>query len=434
MEQYPEEKVAEALASLDLKGRTVLAACSGGSDSVFLLVTLSLLSARFSYSLSALTVNHRLRSDAESSGDADFVENLCKALDPPVACVRKDLVEGEVAREAESRGMGIEEAARHLRYRFFEQSARDLGAVRVMTGHNRNDRLETMLMRFLEGSGGASLSGIARERGVFFRPLLDIDHATMQRWLSAHGFSWREDSTNDDDRYFRNRVRHHLVPLLDAQFPGWDTGVLSAAKRAGFDERLCRSLIAIEWSREASCVRCDAEGFLSMQCAVRLRFLRDGLVALGSRRRVSAGYLERIAEEREPRRIAGAGLVFRREGNFFLWEPDIVQNTKSGYLVYIRSCGKYTVPFGTISVSAADNAVYIDGCPGRFTLPLTIRTRAPGDTVKASDGKRKTLKKLMNEWAVRDADRDFLPLVEENGQIRAVWGSALGYPDWLVQI
>ena len=295
MEQYPEEKVAEALASLDLKGRTVLAACSGGSDSVFLLVTLSRFSARFGYSLSALTVNHRIRSDAESSGDADFVENLCKSLDPPVACVRKDLAEGEVAREAESRGMGIEEAARHLRYRFFEQSARDLGAVRVMTGHNRNDRLETMLMRFLEGSGGASLSGIARERGVFFRPLLDIDHATMQRWLSAHGFSWREDLTNADDRYFRNRVRHHLVPLLDAQFPGWDTGVLSAAKRAGFDERLCRSLIAIEWSREASRVRCDAEGFLSMQCAVRLRFLRDGLVALGSRRRVSAGYLEPVS-------------------------------------------------------------------------------------------------------------------------------------------
>jgi len=110
-----------------------------------------------------------------------------------------------------------------------------------------------------------------------------------------------------------------------------------------------------------------------------------------------------------------------------------VQNSKSGYLVYIRACGAYSMPFGTISVFPDGNSVYIDRCPGRFSLPLTIRTRQAGDTVLTADGKQKTLKKLMNEWSVRETDRDLLPLVEERGTIRAVWGGALGYPDWFVQ-
>ena len=111
-----------------------------------------------------------------------------------------------------------------------------------------------------------------------------------------------------------------------------------------------------------------------------------------------------------------------------------MQNDKSGYLVYIRSCGAYSAPFGDISVLQAGISVYIDRCPGTFTLPLTVRSRQAGDTVRTADGKQKTLKKLMNEWSVRESDRDLLPVIEENGKIRAVWGSALGYPDWFVQI
>jgi tRNA(Ile)-lysidine synthase len=279
---------------------------------------------------------------------------------------------------------------------------------------------------------------------------LDLSHAEMTEWLGANGYSWREDATNGDARYYRNRVRNHLVPVLDSFFPGWETGVLSAATRSALDDDLCHSLMDAHWERvegvtdtgsEDCGIRCESAAFLSLHPAVRLRFLRDGLALLSPKHRVPSGYLERIAAldtglaaRGECVRISGSGLSFEGSGTFFFWKPDIVQNDKSGYLVYIRSCGAYSAPFGDISVLQAGISVYIDRCPGQFTLPLTVRSRQAGDTVQAADGKQKTLKKLMNEWSVRESDRDLLPVIEENGKIRAVWGGALGYPDWFVQI
>ncbi|HNY16620.1 MAG TPA: tRNA lysidine(34) synthetase TilS [Treponemataceae bacterium] len=461
MNRDPIETVAAALGSLELRGKTILVACSGGADSTFLLMALRRLQGRFGFDLAAITVNHRIRSEAESSGDSRFVEDFAASLDPAVRCVRKDLAVGEVERAAKERGKGIEEAARHLRYQAFADAAGELKASWVMTGHNRNDRAETVLMRFLSGSGGSALSGIARERGIYFRPLLELSHAEMAEWLAAHGISWREDATNADARYFRNRIRLHLVPLLDSFFPGWETGILSAASRSALDDALCKSLVTARWERSGDGISCPVGAFLSMHPAVRLRFLSEGLSLLAPGHRVPSGYLDRIAHigefagdvgasdggargdtspaESRPggilpaSTIAGSGLVFSRSGDSFFWKPDIVQNSKSGYLVYIRACGAYSMPFGTISVFPDGNSVYIDRCPGRFSLPLTIRTRQAGDTVLTADGKQKTLKKLMNEWSVRETDRDLLPLVEERGTIRAVWGGALGYPDWFVQ-
>jgi tRNA(Ile)-lysidine synthase len=447
MKRDPVDTLAAALESEGIAGKTVIAACSGGADSTFLLVALSRLRARFGFTLVALTVNHRIRNEAESGADASFVENLANALDPPVECARVDLAAGEVAAVARERGKGIEEAARFLRYRAFADVARARGAARVMTAHNRDDRAETVLMRFLSGASGSALAGIARERGIYLRPLLGISHAEMTAWLGENGVSWREDSTNADDRYLRNRVRRRLVPLLDEAFQGWETGVLGSAARAALDDDLCRSLITARWDRVSTGISCDARAFLSMHPAVRLRFLSDGLILLAPRHRVPSGYLERIAnigeEDLAPRaeepdgsgrKLDGSGFSFTRSGDRYFWKPDIVQNTKSGYLVYIRSSGAYSLPFGTISVFSEGKSVYIDRCPGSFRFPLTIRTRQIGDTVATASGKRKTLKKLMNEWSVRKSDRDLLPLVETDGAIRAVWGGALGYPDWFVQI
>lgn len=440
MNRDPVETVAAALGSLELRGKTILVACSGGADSTFLLMALRTLQSRFGFDLAAITVNHRIRSEAESSGDSRFVEDLAASLEPAVRCVRKDLAKGEVERAAQERGKGIEEAARHLRYQAFSDAAGELNASWVMTGHNRNDRAETVLMRFLSGSGGSALSGIARERGIYFRPLLELSHAEMAEWLAAHGISWREDATNADARYYRNRIRLHLVPLLDSFFPGWETGILSAAARSALDDALCKSLVTARWERSGDGIACPVSAFLAMHPAVRLRFLSEGLTLLAPGHRVPSGYLDRIAHIGEPSggglslsTIAGSGLVFSQVDGSFFWKPDIVQNSKSGYLVYIRACGAYSMPFGTISVFPDGNSVYIDRCPGRFSLPLTIRTRQAGDTVLTADGKQKTLKKLMNEWSVRETDRDLLPLVEERGMIRAVWGGALGYPDWFVQ-
>jgi tRNA(Ile)-lysidine synthetase, N-terminal domain/tRNA(Ile)-lysidine synthetase, C-terminal domain len=444
MKQDPESKVAAFLEeyAFPVGERHLLAAVSGGSDSVSLLCLLHRLSPILRFRLSAVTVSHLIRSPAESGGDARFVAALCAGLEPPVPCTVAELAPGEVARTAAERGRGIEDAARHLRYLQFERAADEARADFILTGHTLNDQLETVLMRFLQGSGGSAAAGIAPRRGRYLRPLLGCERGELEAWLKGAGFSWRTDATNADTAYLRNRIRLALVPCLDRVVPGWESGVLASAEKAHDDDDLVRSLPCPSWVRTGDGIECESALFAALHPALRRRFLLDGLNLLGVGSRVSWGYLKRIVREVEPegnpdagtnRVIAGSGLVFRREGKRLFWGTDIVQNTKSGYLVYIASCGRYRLPCGTILVSGEPGAVYLDDYLGPFSLPLVIRSRNPGDTVRMAGGRQKTLKKLMNDWSVPEAVRSSVPVVEEAGIVRAVYGTPFGLPDWFVQ-
>lgn len=442
----PEMTVQKTLDSLNLdsplRDSAILAAVSGGADSVALVALLHRLAPMYGYRLSVITVDHLIRSAEESSLDARFVADLCLSLEPPVPCHTVTLDSGEVSRVAADRGRGVEEAARYLRYRHFDRVADLVGARWIMTGHTRNDQLETILMRFLQGSGGSALAGIAPRRGRFVRPLLDIGRPELVAWLTANGLSWREDATNESDQYLRNRIRRRLVPALDAAVPGWESGVAATASRALQDDDLCRGMVTLRWTRSGEGLECRTADFAALHPALRLRFLQSGLNLLGVDRRVPYGLLDRIVQtpERwpaagsEPFLISGSGLCFRKEGEALFWSPDIVQNTKSGYLIYIRSCGTFRVPFGTLTVSGTDGNVFLDGRLGPFRLPLTVRSRAAGDFVGAAGGKRKTLKKLMNDWSVPESDRNLLPVIEHAGSVLAVYGHPFGYPDWYVHI
>ena len=468
MGQNPEGRLAAVLDSLgNFSGRTILVAVSGGADSVALLVMLHRLAGRYGYGLHAVTVNHRIRSESESGGDAAFVQNLCASLEPPVPCTLVEFAQGEVADLAAKRGRGIEEAARHLRYRAIERVANSLVPldgrgveipVIIMTAHNRNDRNETMLMRFLQGASGHSLAGIAPVRGRFVRPLLDCTHAELRVYLDSRGIGWREDATNADSRYLRNRIRRSLVPVLDREFPGWETGMSSGADKASLDEDLSRSLVTASgaaWSRDVDGkIRCPVSAYFALHPAARLRFLRDGLDLLASAvsaplsgrnaGRVPGGYLLSLAKlpspdtvsgsaHVQPREFSGGGLSFVIRRDSVFWGPDIVQNTKSGYLVCICLVGTYRLPFGELTVTGDGNRVFLDGRCGPFSLPLIIRSRTGGDTVRTANGGQKTLKKLMNDWSVPENVRNLVPLIEQDGELRAVYGSPLGYPDWYVR-
>jgi len=417
-----------------ISGKTVIVAVSGGADSMALLCLLHRLSPLRSFALHAVTVNHRIRPEAESMGDALFVESFCASLSPPVPCTLVSLVPGEVELTAHNRRRGIEEAARSLRYSILEETANKLGALCIMTAHNRNDQNETILMRFMQGAGGSSLAGIKPHRGKYLRPLLDVTHGELVAYLSARNIAWKEDATNKDVSFLRNRIRSRLVPVFDRFFTGWETGIRSFADKSLLDDDLCRSLISADWVRDGERVRCILADYKKMHPAVRLRFLNDGLRLLEVDHRVSGGFLLRLANESiaEKLCIAGSRLLFTIEGNSVFFGLDIVQNTKSGYLVYIVSSGTYRLPFGSLDVAGEDGSVFIDRRLGPFTLPLIVRSRTGGDSIKTADGRQKTIKKLMNDWAIPESDRDLVPLVEQDGEIRALYGNPLGYSDWYV--
>lgn len=432
--QSTQDRVRSSLASLPgLRGSAVIVACSGGADSVALLVLLARLAPEFGYRLSILTVDHGIRPEDESAGDARFVESLASGLEPPVPCEIVELGRGAVEREAARRGRGIEEAARALRYRAIDERASALGAPYVFLGHTRTDQLETLLMRVLQGS--VSATGIAARRGRIVRPLLGVSRAEIVAFLEGAGVPWREDRTNADTRFLRNRIRHHLVPTLDRDFPGWGRALLRAAEKARVDEAYIASRPLPEWAPAGDdAIRVDGGKFDRLHPALRLRLLHRGLGLLAVDRRVPYPLLARMSLlSPDTGRVSGSGLTLERRGGGVFFRADIVQKRKSGYLVYIVENGAYALPFGEITVTGNAGETRLDGALGPFSLPIVVRSRVAGDSVETADGGSKSVKKLMNDWSVDERDRPLVPIVEEAGRVRAVYGSRLGYPDWYVR-
>jgi tRNA(Ile)-lysidine synthase len=189
-------------------GETVLVGLSGGPDSVCLLSVLNALKDEFRLSLFALYIDHGLRPD-EFPGEVDFCRRLAEGMNIPFETLSVD-----VRGLSESRGIGIQEAARMLRYEAFEQKAILHKTDRIATGHHRDDQAETVLLRLLRGSGMRGLSGIPPVRGKVIRPLIDLRREEIMNYLRERGLSFLQDSSNLSPKYLRNRIRQELIPFL----------------------------------------------------------------------------------------------------------------------------------------------------------------------------------------------------------------------------
>lgn len=221
-----ETKLATAWPPADWAEVTVVAAVSGGCDSVALLRALSALKTGVGR-LGAAHLNHQLRPEADD--DERFVVDLCRRLDVPCEVGRV-----AVDRLAAESGDGIEAAARAARYDFLEQTAGRLGARFIVTAHTADDQAETILHRIIRGTGVRGLSGMARVRplghATLIRPLLGVRRAELQAYLDALGQPYCHDRSNADPRFTRNRIRHEVMPLLRGQF---NSGVTEALLRLG---------------------------------------------------------------------------------------------------------------------------------------------------------------------------------------------------------
>jgi tRNA(Ile)-lysidine synthase len=225
-----EETVFESLKAAAVKeGDVLLAAVSGGADSTALLAAAAALrgGACCRFRLNVLHVDHALRGD-ESRADAEAVVGLCESLDVPCRVVTA--AEGLIEREARRGGRGVEAAARDIRHAARRDEAERLGACLILIAHTRNDALESTLLRILRGAGPAGLAAMPERKGRILRPLLKLDRNEIYAYLREHGITWREDSSNSDERYLRNRIRLRLVPLLDEHFPDWRKAIAALAE------------------------------------------------------------------------------------------------------------------------------------------------------------------------------------------------------------
>ena len=239
----------------------ILVGVSGGADSVCLLVMLSKLSKEINFDLIAVHVHHGIREDADD--DAAYVEELCKKLDVPFFIKKVDM-----AGYAKEMGLSPEEAGRKLRYQAFEDvideasetdksDGRSRECYKIAVAHNNNDRAETMLFNLFRGSGLRGLGSIRPVRDNIIRPLLCLERAEIESYLNQGKIAYCIDSTNEDDTYTRNKIRHHILPFAEEQICNNVTAHISdAAEVLAQTEDFIQKQSALTYER---CVIRDAE-------------------------------------------------------------------------------------------------------------------------------------------------------------------------------
>ena len=190
------------------EGDCILAAVSGGADSLCLLSILYALREELKISLCVIHVEHGIRGE-ESLRDAAFVEEICKKYQIPCKVCHCRALE-----YAKEKKLTVEEAARELRYELFQGAAQEFGADKIAVAHNQNDCAETMLFYLARGTGLRGLCGIPPVRGQVIRPLLCASRQEIEEYLACEGQEFCTDKTNEELLYTRNKIRHQVLPLL----------------------------------------------------------------------------------------------------------------------------------------------------------------------------------------------------------------------------
>jgi tRNA(Ile)-lysidine synthase len=244
------------------RGDAVVVGVSGGPDSLCLLHVLSRLREAYGLTLHVAHLNHQLRGP-EADADAQFVARLAAEWGLPATVESVD-----VAAFAHAHKLAIEEAARQARYAFLARVARQKHAFKVAVGHNADDQVETVLMHWLRGAGLSGLRGmqpvtslselrLGEEQDatthspglLLIRPLLGVPRGEIEAYCAVHGLQPRFDRSNLDTTYYRNRLRHELLPLLETYNPRIREAILRASSLAAADYACLREQTESAWAR-----------------------------------------------------------------------------------------------------------------------------------------------------------------------------------------
>ena len=289
-------------------GARVLCAVSGGADSMCLLALL-LTSGRFS--VAAAHFEHGIRGE-ESLRDRAFVEDYCRERSIPCFADRAD-----VPRFAAEEGLGLEEAARLLRYAFLEETAEREGYDWIATAHNADDNAETVLLNLARGAGLSGLRGIPPRRGRIIRPLLGLTRAEIEAFLAESGTPHVEDSTNESDFCSRNRIRHAVVPVLRELNPAFEDAVARTGRLLRRDGEFLDSLAETFIEKSFDGESLSAEELLGLHEAVSSRVVRKLLGRPAEEKHVAAVLELCRGTERRELDLPGARLRCERGRLFF---------------------------------------------------------------------------------------------------------------------
>jgi tRNA(Ile)-lysidine synthase len=370
-------------------GTTYLAAVSGGADSVAMLAALAAVREHNPvFDLRCIHVEHGIRPEAESRGDAEFVKGLCKELH--IQCKIVSIKPGRIAAVAKVRGIGIEAAARLFRRRAWFREAKRADA-RILVAHTADDALETTLMRIFRGAGPSGLAPMPASRGRIIRPLITLRRSDVTAYLAEKKIPWREDSSNSDIRFLRNRVRHCLIPRLNESFPNWRTTLRTFAETQSLaadfiqNEADARVLWQPLENSQNPALYADAGIFFAQPVIVREEALFHGIDRLLAQlpencvHTIKRANIRRFCEG-EIKAVDLGLMRLRKDSKRVIISIPI--HGEYGFSLLINKPGLYTLK-GT-AIEVCENPASGNESEGAFFafLPLVMRPGFKEDTVK----------------------------------------------------
>ena len=406
-------------------GERVLVAVSGGPDSMALLEVLYRLKDEFHWELFVAHYDHRLRK--ESGEEALFVYREARKRGLPFI-----LGTTSVREYAKREGLGLEAAGRELRYKFFERVADRLAAEKIALAHQADDLAEEVLLRFIRGAGRRGLAGIPVKRGgKFIRPLLLASKEEVEKFLQEEAIPYVIDTSNEDPRFLRNRVRHLLIPFLEKHF---HRKVKECLKRTALivaeEEEFLGELAEEALKRHGTLLKeafiLSVKGLKKMPLALRRRVFLEALKVAGVPLfRIRLSHLEQLESLVEGRARSHIDLprafIARREPGRIVIKK--ASPFPKPYRLEIKGPGIYSLPDGRELVvelappkKAPQGAVIID--LQKIKGKLYVRSPLPGDRIRPPGfpGRRK-LKKLFWERKLSHESRRLWPVIEFHGQI-----------------
>lgn len=422
-------------ASTIARGSNLLISCSGGSDSVALLLLCAELRDTWGFRLNAAYFDHGLRDRESVSEERDLVAGYCRDLDVTFFMGRAE--RGDIQAAAKKHHSGIESAARNSRYRFMHSLRHSLACDRILLGHTRNDQSETRIQRFFQGSGASGALGIPEHTSTIVRPLIHTEKHEILHYLAERGADFCEDESNSEAVYLRNRIRNELVPVLSDIFPGFVRSLDAQSERA----ELIDSFLTDESSRRLTIcggdtsVAFDRTAFYDAPPIIRLYALYDAIDIVG-RRLVPPGTRVPYRALRDVVTAADDGVGDEKHLLQTTWF-DLVRTDclievrkrveiegERSYLYSISSGETHQIVVGGANPHIVNEAeTRAGGSTVSVTgVPVIIRSRRTGDEINLT-AKPVKLTTLFSQWSVATADRWRVPVIQDRSGIAAVLGA-----------
>ncbi len=394
------------------EGARVVAAVSGGSDSMVMLDILCKIRDEYKFSLCVAHVNHCLRGESADRDEA-FVKDYCEKNGIPFHLLRAD-----VAKQAKEGGMSLEECGRKVRYDFFNSI--DENAV-IATAHNLSDKIETLFFNLSRGSSLRGLCSIPAVRDNIIRPLIECSKDEILEYCTENSIEYMTDETNSDVKYSRNRIRHRVIPEIKSINPSFEACALRCIDALGEDEAFLNSLACdlAEKSKRENGYDVDILSNASMSILRRaiIKIIENDIgitpehrsleniigIFDGGTVQINGGVTVRVRKGvlDFPKCPDGLGDAFIETHTFNIDETNYLQLVSNKDLEYYLDCDK-------------------------ILGKIILRSREPGDKITlGARGCSKSLKKLFNELSIPPEKRDSIAVVADDNGLLILEGTGV---------